>query len=309
MTYSQTALRCIAALALSASAAMAEPLPCQGRYNVMSGDVIMSSGGMVHVEPRNRNEGDVDLIYDGCDRIRMEGQGARMDLIRSASSGWTATLTGGGATRIFRFNALTPRLIDSWMDAVGGGMQVQRGMKLTLVNGTDHQPVDCIFDGERHDFTRENAAARMFLAARNLAPPSADFAPQDYFRTSKDAEDLFEAHGGSSFRILFLLGRGNRILPATRAATRFREICRAETGALDPPRRFLTFKILEVENPHGFDVFARIIDIETGKIIAQRESEVTGTDDAALSRAMQDAATQLNGDGVTFGPLSDGNAG
>lgn len=299
----------VAALALTISTAAAEPLPCQGRYSAVSGNVIMSASGIVHVEPRNRNEGTVDLTYDGCDRIAIAGQGMRMNIVRSATSGWSGTLTGGGATRVFRFNALTPRLIDSWMDAFGGGMKVQRGMKLTLVKGTEHQPDDCIFDGERHDFTRENTAARGFMAARGLIPPSSDFAPQDYFRTSKVGEDPFEAHGGSSFRIRFLLGSDNHVLPATRAATRFREVCRAEEGTLDPPRRMLTFKISEVENPHGFNVFAQIIDIETGKIIAQRKSDVTGTDDAALAQGMQDAAAQLDGDGVTFGPLSDGKAG
>ncbi|WP_289069566.1 hypothetical protein [uncultured Aliiroseovarius sp.] len=182
-------------------------------------------------------------------------------------------------------------------------------MQLSLVNGTEHQSVDCIFDCERHDFMRQNTEARGFVSARGLAPPSPDFASQDYFRTSKDGEDLFEAHGGSSFRIVFLLGSDNAILPATRAATRFREICNAEDGTLDPPRRLLTFKINEVENPHGFDVFAQIVDIETGKILAQRESEVTGTDDAALAQGMQDAAAQLADDGANFGLLSDGKSG
>lgn len=36
---------------------------------------------------------------------------------------------------------------------------------------------------------------------------------------------------------------------------------------------------------------------------------ITGTDDAALAQGMQNAAAQLAGDGVTFGPLSDGKSG
>lgn len=296
-----------AIIALVVSGVAAEPLPCQGRYNVVSGDVTMSSGGFVHIDPRNRNEGNVDLIYDGCDRIRMEGQGTRMDLVRSATSGWSATLTGGGATRVFKFNALTPRLIDSWMDGFGGGIMVQRGMKLTLVNGTEGQPVDCIFDGERQDFSRENVAAQAFLAVRGLTPPSSDFTPRDYFRAAEvEADVVTESRKGSTLQIRFLLGTGNAILPATRAAARFREICQAEKGELDPPRRMLNFKIHEVENPHGFDVFAQIIDLETGRIIAQRESEVVGLDNAALAEAMQDSAAQLGADGITFGPLSNG---
>lgn len=251
--------------------------------------MIRSASGVVTVDPRRRNEGIVDLTYDGCDRIAVEGQGMRMPITRSATSGWSGGVTGGGATRFFRFNALTPRLIDSWMDAFGGGMTVQRGMKLTLVKGTEHQPVDCIFDGERQDFSRENAAARTFLAARGLAPPSSDFALRDYFRAAEMGNRTqTESRKGSARHIHFLLGNGNRILPATRAAARFREICRAEKGALDPPRRLLNFKITEVENPDGFDVFAQVIVIETSKIVAQRESDVTGTDDAALAAAMQD---------------------
>lgn len=89
----------------------------------------MTASGMAHVEPRSRNQGTVDLIYQGCDRIAVVGQGMHMEIVRSAASGWSGTLPGGGATRVFRFNALAPRLVDSWMDAFGGGMTVQRGMK------------------------------------------------------------------------------------------------------------------------------------------------------------------------------------
>ncbi len=309
MTLLKRTAGALVACTLTIPGAMADPLPCQGRYSAVSGNVIMSASGIVQVDPRNRNEGTVDLTYNGCDRITVAGQGMRMEIVRSATSGWSGTLTGGGATRIFRFNALTPRLIDSWMDAFGGGMTVQRGMKLTLVKGTEHQPVDCIFDGDRQNFTRENAATRAFMAARGLTPPSPDFALQDYFRAAEvENRTQTESRKGSTRHVRFLLGSDHAILPATRAATRFREVCRAEEGTLDPPRRMLDFKIVELENPDGFSVFARIIDIESGKILAQRESEVTGTGDAALAAAMQDGAAQLTGDGMTFGPLSDGKA-
>lgn len=309
MTYINTAIRGVAALALFVSTAKAEPLPCQGRYQAISGDVIMSASGIVQIDPRNRNEGTVDLTYDGCDRILIEGQGMRMPIIRSATSGWSGTLTGGGATRIFKFNALTPRQIDSWMDAFGGGMTVQRGMKLTLVEATEHQPVDCIFDGERQDFTRENAAAQAFLAARGLTPPTPDFTPSDYFRaTTLTTDYIDESRNTSSLHLRFLLGSDNAILPASRAATLFREGCQAEEGTLDPPRRMLDFKIIEMENPPRIEVFVQIVDIETGEIIAKRRTEAAGTDDAALAEAMQNGAAQLAEDGVTIGLLSDGKA-
>lgn len=303
------ALPGIAAIALTISAVAAEPLPCQGRYQAISGDVTMSANGIVQIDPRKRNEGTVDLIYDGCDRIIIDGQGMRMPIVRSATSGWSGTLTGGGATRIFKFTALTSRQIDSWMDAFGGGMTVQRGMKLTLVNATEQQPVDCIFDGERQNFSRENAAAQAFLAARGLTPPSPNFTPRDYFHAAIVETDLIdEARNTSSLHLRFLLGSGNAILPFSRGATRFQEVCRAEDGTLDPPCRMLSFEIHELDNPPRVEVFAQIVDIETGKIIAKRQSEVAGTDDAALAAAMQDGAAQLAEDGMAVGPLSDGKA-
>lgn len=70
----------------------------------------------------------------------------------------------------------------------------------------------------------------------------------------------------------------------------------------------LDFKIVPIENPDGYTIFARVIDIETGNIIAQREGQVIGTGAEAITLAMQDGAAQLIGDGVTFGPLSDGVA-
>lgn len=108
------------------------------------------------------------------------------------------------------------------------------------------------------------------------------------------------SRNGSTLHLGILPGSDNAILPAIRTATRFREICRAKEGKLDPPRRPLDFKIYEVENPHGFNAFAQIIDIETGKSIDQRESKVVGLDDAALADPMQDAAEQL---GVMASPF------
>ncbi|MCI2396006.1 hypothetical protein [Aliiroseovarius sediminis] len=47
----------------------------------------MSAKGVVAIDPRNRIEGDLDLIYGGCDRITIAGQGMQMSIVRSATSG------------------------------------------------------------------------------------------------------------------------------------------------------------------------------------------------------------------------------
>ncbi|MEQ5829394.1 hypothetical protein J3456_18785 [Sulfitobacter sp. NFXS29] len=309
MSYLAQTTVALAACVLTVNSTAAEPLPCQGRYSAQSGNVTLSAEGMVHVEPRNRSEGTIDLTYDGCDRITVAGQGMRMQITRSATSGWTGTLAAGGATRIFHFNAVTPRLINSWMEAFGGGVTVQRGMKLTLLQGTENQPEDCVFDADQQNFSRENAAAQAFMEANGLVPPSPDFSLQDYFRaTVVENRTQTETRKGSARHIRFMLGDDGAILPVARAAVRFREICRAEAGTLAPPRRMLDFKIVPIENPDGYAIFARVIDIETGKIIAQREGHVTGTDAEAMTLAMQDGAAQLINDGVAFGPLSDGAA-
>ena len=309
MRYLTQTLSALAACCVTVSSATADPLPCQGRYSAQSGNVTLSADGMVYLDPRNRREGAVDLTYEGCDRITVSGQGMRMQITRSATSGWTGTLAGGGATRIFHFNAVTPRLIGSWMEAFGGGVTVQRGMKLTLLKGTEHQPEDCNFDADRQNFSRENAAARVFMAAQGLVPPSSEFSRQDYFRAAEvENRTQTESRKGSARHIRFMLGDDGAMLPVARAAVRFREICRAEAGTLAPPRRMLDFKIVPIENPDGYTIFARVIDIETGKIIAQREGHVIGTGAEAMTLAMQDGAAQLIGDGVTYGPLSDGVA-
>lgn len=304
------AMWALTALAMAVSTgAQAQTLPCQGRYRVVSGSVTLAAAGGVHVLTRKRDEGTVDLTYQGCDRIVMAGGGMRMDLIRSATSGWTAKLAGGGATRVFNFSVLTPRRIDSSMVATGGGLTAQRGMKLTLETGTKGQPTSCIFDGDRQDFSTENAAARAFLTERGMTPPSSEFSPKDYFRAAeKEHQVVNPARAGSTRHIRFLLGSGNTVLPAARGKTLFRELCGANPGDLDPPRRLLNFKYYPVENPDGYDIFAQIIDIETGKILAQAESQVVGRGDAALTLGMTDAAAQLEADGTNIGPLGTGRA-
>ncbi|MCZ0814331.1 hypothetical protein N5A93_19100, partial [Roseovarius sp. EGI FJ00037] len=233
----------------------------------------------------------------------------RMDLIRSATSGWTAKLTGGGATRIFNFSALTPRRIDSWMVATGGGLTVQRGMKLTLETGTKGQPTSCVFDREQQDFSTENAAARAFLTEQGMSPPSTEFSPKDYFRAAETEHQVAnQTRAGRTRHIRFLLGSGNSVLPAARGKTLFQELCGADPGDLDPPRRLLNFKYYPVENPDGYDVFAQIIDIETGKILAQAESKVVGRGEAALTLGMTDTVAQLEAGGAKIGPLGSGRA-
>lgn len=293
--------------ALAIQAVYAEPIPCQGRYNVVSGNVIISSSGIVHIEPHNKSEGTIDFIYEGCDRIKVEGQGMSMNLVRSANSGWNGTLTGGGATRVYNFDATTPRDISSWMDAFGGGIKVQRGMQLTLVNATEGQPTDCIFDGDRQNFSKENAAAQAFMSSRSLVPPSDDFSQRDYFLTTETEHDVVtESRKGSTMHIRFLMSSENAILPGTRNATRFREICQAEKGELEPPRRILNFKIHEIENPDGYIIIAQIMDIETGLVYAQRNATVIGRDSEAITEGMLETAAQMNANGDSFGPLTDG---
>lgn len=311
--FSSAALSAFSIFALIAPTglASAQSMPCQGRYSVVSGNVTISSAGVVQVAPHHKSEGTADLIYESCDRIRLEAQGQKMTLVRSATTGWSATVTGGGATRVFRFNTLTPRLVDSWMDAFGGGVTVQRGMNLTLDNATDGQPTDCIFDSDQQDFSRENAAASAFLAGRGLAPPSPDFVLKDYFRARETAyEHLDETRDGRTRHVSFMLSGDHKTLPTVRAATRFREICLADPGELDRPRYMLNFKIHKLENPDRYNVFAQIIDIDTrGLITAQKETIVEGHDETALTEAMTDAAAQIEADGVTIGPLSDGKLG
>lgn len=300
----------LTAIAMAApNGGFAETLPCQGRYHVVSGSVTLAADGGVHVLTRRRNEGTVDLTYQGCDRILMAGGGIRMDLVRSATSGWTARLDGGGATRVFNFSTLTPRQIDSWMVAMGGGLSAERGMKLTLETGTSGQPTSCIFDSDRQDFSTENAAARFFLAERGLTPPSSEFSPDDYFRaTEAERQVANDSRAGSTRQIRFLLGSNNRVLPSTREKTQFQEFCHADPGDLDPPSLWLNFKYFPMESPDGYDVFAQIIDIETGKILAQAESQVLGRGDVSLTLGMSQAADQLEADGIKIGPLSAGLA-
>ena len=298
-------------LALAGDPALAgkTTLPCQGSYQAMSGTVTLAAGGVV-VLPRKRKEGIVHLTYESCDRVTLNGSGARMTLVRDGTGGgWTGRMTGGGATRVFQFQALTPRRLTSHMVAVGGGLTVQRGMELTLQTGTENQPTDCVFDTDSKDFSLMDGAAEAFMAARGLTPPTPDFSRRDYFRARETSHDVVqESRKGSVQHVSFLLGRDNAILPSTRGKTRFREACRSNKGELDPPRRMLNFKIHELAPPQRFDVFAQLIDIETGKILNQSEAIVEGTGEAALATAMGQAAAELEGTGVEIGGLSDGRA-
>ncbi len=92
----------LTAIAMAApNGGFAETLPCQGRYHVVSGSVTLAAEGRVHVLTRRRNEGTVDLTYQGCDRILMAGVAyawtwsARPP--RAGPRGWTEAVRRGSS--------------------------------------------------------------------------------------------------------------------------------------------------------------------------------------------------------------------
>jgi len=304
-----------AALALGTSQAAAQTaLPCQGTYEAVTGTVTLTGPGpIVVVSPRNRSVGPLHLTYDSCDRIRLVGDGQQMVLTPSATGdGWTGELTDSDARRVYNFDPVTPGLLMSHMTAVGrGGVTVNRGMRLTRISGTENQPEDCILDGDTQDLSVKDSAAEQFLRNRGLQPPEQDLSYRDYFRSNESVRTETAEHYGIEHRtveenISYLLNIDREFLPASRAGTRQRLICSADPETVDPPRYLLDFKITRVEDPDGFVVFARVIDIETGAIQVQAEAETTGFGEANLAGAMGEAMSGLEGHGVEIGGMTDG---
>ncbi|MCQ0093528.1 hypothetical protein [Roseovarius sp. M141] len=317
--------------ALMAITGMADPAkggapPCEGTYeyffgksfvNVAPGNALPDAGriaqaynnreGWVGQTIRKpQSEGLFEMEVNQCGREFVISQGGKsMLFVQSANDDTTYVAQDIG----IESGSLTMRVIGHKV-FVGKLEGVSEGFKYTFPVAME--PRDTVMpnmdacsdseEAEAPDFAQENTATRGFLAARGMTPP-AEYAPGDYFRALETERDLAgTARDGSTRHIRFRMGRSNAILPEIG----MREICQAGPGKLDPPRRFLNFKIFRVEKPDGYLVFAQEIDIETGKILGQAEGESIGREAAALQAAMTDAATALEASGTVIGPLSDG---
>ncbi|WP_076535608.1 hypothetical protein [Roseovarius nanhaiticus] len=300
--------------------------PCEGTYeyfsgksfaNVAPGNALPDAGRIAQaynnregwvgqIIRKPQSEGLFEVEVNQCGREFVISQGGKsMVFLQSATNGTTYVaqnidIEGG---------ELTMRVLGH-KNFVGKIEGVTHGFKYTFPVAMEPRDTSMPDLEGCHDdavassdtFAHEKTATRGFLAARGMTP-RAEFAPGDYFRVLETDRDLAGAsRDGSTRHIRFRMGRNNAILPEIG----MREICLAEPGKLDPPRRLLSFKIFRVEKPDGYLVFAQEIDIETGKILGQAEGESIGREAAALQAAMTDAATALEANGTVIGHLSDG---
>lgn len=291
--------RTIIAALLGGLAATAQANPvqvCPGTYEGRWGQVTLDAQGLTTLAG-TPGTSVVTLTALDCDRLMMHAEGQSMTLTRKGPDHFQGRLDGGGAARDFDFHFATPAHAIGVMQAQGGELTGRRGMELRLVSASGAVDPAC-FGAEPviGALSREAVAAALWAQAQGLSPaPGRDI--QDYISAVNSHDPVRDV---VSHRISFDLGLGGEVLPSAGAQERTAAYC--DPGLfLDPPRRLLNFKLFAIAP--GVTVFGQIIDVETGRIMAQTEGRADGTDAEALARAMAQASAGL---ALRIGPMSDG---
>ena len=288
-----------AAALLAPSVAFGDPaLFCAGTWSVVSGNVTgIASGGRIDLV-RTTDDGPATLSYDGCDAASMTIQGRTMTLNRGADGRhWTATTPGGGGTLHFRFDLDQPGAMAARMSTSDGQLTVLRGSRMSLTDAAAEQPLECFDEADTEIPVAANMAEGFASAIGKRAHP--DHTMRDYYRSAVIEAGDEEAGVLPSYEFSYPLALSMEMLPRVAGADMFRAAC--DGRKLEPVRKILAIKVYPVDP--GYTAFARIIDVETGKIETQAEGQSDGQAPQDAIAAMRDAYSKLGAPASDMGDV------
>lgn len=295
--------RCLAlALALAPAAGGAGEFQfCEGTYAASWGKVALSGGGIT-VPAGTPGRTEVTLTRQGCDRVVISAEGQSIDTLRQGPNHWRGTLVRPEVTVTYDFHLSSPAEATAAMRAAGGGAMAQRGVQIVLSSPAAEQDFSCLAEEEtaQGPALPEKEAGIAWARQAGLVPAEG-FDYSDYVHASRAYVPALNPSRDRVARSVSLhLSAEGEVLPVADIRMLHEAYCAPGTF-VDPPRTMLDFKILDV--PPGTTVFARTVDIETGRITAQAEGQADGTGPAAIAAAMADAQANL---GFAPGEMSDG---
>lgn len=312
----------ILALVALGSPAFAQAPPCDGVYEFFSGKntIKVAPGNSMHDAERvarayNNREG---LLAAIIPNPRSEG----LHEVKVSQCGRQFVLTQGGKRMVFLQSVmddslyvaqdigtekaeLTVRVVDHKF-MVGEVAGESHGYKFRFplvmepreIAPPDMKGCDDARQPDEEEGTQTTGAQGLTgaLALQGKAP-APGYGLSDYVLASTAAD-------GSQKTWLNLSMEG-KILPAEPPTPDMVRICTTDGRSLiDPPRYRLNFKQKAVED--GIYVFVQVIEIETGKILEQREGFAASPAPADRAQAMNTAWSKLD---FSVGAPSDGYSG
>lgn len=288
MRRSSSAVTALLALATPLTAQDQLPLvPCDGTYRAVSGQVTMNAAGMT-VPGRGAEEmGTETLSVADCGRSFSFDLQGRLQFLQSVMNEreYVADVPGGyGVRRTMTFVLDDNGALSGGMKATDGGLLVERPLALIPVMVSMPDLEGCADDQEPalpdRGMGPGEGPLQDAIQARGMAPPAeSGFSFADYTTGNGSSDSLnYEA-------TVQLSAKGDVLPRLEELGSRQELICGGE--ALEPPRYLLSVKMNEVEGDTF--VFIRIIEIETSRIVEQREAVVSGTDRGTIADGIGDA--------------------
>lgn len=278
-------------LSLSEAAAAPGFLPmCEGTYEIYSGTITAQAEGQTSMIQSPRPQGRGTLKVSQCGRQMNLTSDFELLLDQSMleDARYHGQLDMGGVAREFTFDVVHPRLMTGKMEAAGQGLALSRGLKLVYLSGQAPDMKGCQDDPAeaalQSALSSPASAVVDAMQAHGLKPPAnSSLSPGDYIWRTSDTD--------GSAKLAFLIGESGAIVPARRTPVTLEEICSGEAEKIDTPRRVLDFKIFTLDD--SSHVFVRVIDLQTGRILEQREGVVSRTGSKAIGEAAASAMTEL----------------
>lgn len=279
---------------IGASPAMAQTVPCEGSYSVRMGPVVMS-GGMVGRGAEDMGIAQIDV--QSCGREFTFDLGGKLNFAQSVFDDQTYSggFTGGdGATRTYTLTLAGPTTMIGGLVAQDQDMSVTRTITLTAVDVRPPDLPDCQNDAAGEGLpdratTAAEAGLQNAMISRGLSPPSGtDLTFSDYTNGI--------GHSGSEQqRAYILLSADGAFLPRLTdedIAKKQVAICAVPDAKFIRAHYMMHVKTIRFDGKTN--IYLRIIDIDTGKIIKQQEAVVTGEDEVAIASGINAAWIALD---------------
>lgn len=283
-------------------ASAAPPMrPCQGTWSELAGLVIGHSGGRTVPVRKGGYEEDIFMQVQLCGvelHIRADGRDMALHRDKRNPALYRGSVSFGGVHRLYRFELITPRLMQGGVEAMGSRLTVQKPMTLVYESNSAKQP-PCPHwqtpstDPEAISAGQATATVKAAMRARGLVPPQG-MSYSDFLYSYRAVGSKSRKPDGERM-VRLLLAKDGRILPNSTQ----KRICSATKGDLEPARHWLEFELIPL--PNGTSVTVRDVDLETGHIKHQRMGE---SGKGQLRQAVDKAWNKLQ---VKAGPMSDGH--
>jgi len=280
--------------AMTTTTVLAQPAPifCNGSGRLFTTDVSGQSRGVYSTIPGSATSDAVTVEVVECGRairVWVPSQGRTLHLVQATLDDfqYTDTLEIQGFNATFSMFRSTPHRLQGTYTVNTRDADLYAEVTIEVTDAQAPNMAGCADDPEP-EFTPRGismshaALADALTSTGRTLPAESNYG--DYISAEPDA--------ASGTQIVYVrLGANGDILPSTTPARSIADICAGRANTTEPPVEFLRFKVFTFERTTA--VFVQRVEIDTGRIIEQREGIASGENQSSAKIAMLFAMSEL----------------